>query len=215
MGWPVIGLSGEPSCSETVVCPLLLRKRAMDEANEKAAKSGASTFIVYEDTERTYRADAPPPGSMFGGVYHVYSIFEIRFIELTRDSLLAELKNAVSYPVRYFGSSHLRTLIEIAKKPEYRALTQEYRNIVRSINQARLDGDVGNALVSLVALIGANEGDHAAEDLTRWAKFHAYAPVRVAAYRALIDMKKTREVEEMLRSEENTRVKDEVKRLLI
>jgi len=192
--------------------PFGSRNKAMAEAMSNAAKSPDLSFLVFEDRKQTFPAEAPPPGSFMGGVYYVYRVLPVRFVELTADNLLNEIKAHATTRISDISRQHIKALVDIAKDPAFRTLTSEYRNIVRGANDERFDGF---ALPSLIGLIELHEGKNCVDDLLRWAKFHKNPQARLGSYTALIALGKISEVEEILKSEENRAVKEAVKKALI
>ena len=64
-------------------------------------------------------------------------------------------------------------------------------------------------------MIALQDGASAGDDLVKWAKYHKNATVRLEACLGLIDMGRSNEVEEILKSEQNARVKTSVQQHLI
>jgi hypothetical protein len=151
-----------------------------------------------------------------GGTFWVYRVIPIRFVPLTSENLLAEIKaHATSHPLEgraNFLAPHMKLLAEIARDPAYGSLTSEYRAIIRAANDEHIDG---YAMASLIGLLDLHEGKGCTEDLLRWAKHHKNSQVRLASYRALISQGKHSEVEEILKSEENKAIKEAVGKELI
>lgn len=192
--------------------PFGSRNKAVAEAMSNAAKSTDLSFLVFADGQQTYRAEAPPPGSFMGGVYSVYRILPVQYIELSADNLLNEIRTHATTRIGDISPQHINVLVDIAKNLAFRTLTNEYRNIIRSANDENFDGF---ALPSLIGLIEHHEGKSCVDDLLRWAKFHKNPQARLGSYTALIALGKLSEVEEILRSEENRAVKEAVKKALI
>jgi hypothetical protein len=198
------------------VMPFGNRKKSVDEALTSAAKSPNSNFLVIADGRQVYGPDAPPPGSFWGGTYWVYRLLPIKYVALTGENLLAEIRaHATSRPMDgsvNLSLPHIQALAEIAKDPAYGSLTTEYRAIIRGANDERIDG---YAMPSLIGLIAFHEGKNCTDDLLRWAKYHKNSQARLASYRVLISQGKQSDVEEILKLEENKAVKEAVKKELI
>ncbi|MFN4264424.1 MAG: hypothetical protein ACK4F8_01605 [Aquabacterium sp.] len=192
--------------------PFGSREKAVKEALGFAAKSTDTVLIVTFDATETYRPEAPPPGSFMGGVYSVYRLLPIKYIDLTTQTLLTEIKAHVGLRITQISEQHIKYLTDVARSPDYKGLTPEYKALVRAGNNEYSDGF---ALSRLVQLIELHEGKSCAEELIRWAKFHKNSQVRHGAYTSLISLGKHAEVEEILKTEENKAVKQSVQDALI
>lgn len=201
-----------PTYSGYSLLPFGSKNKAIAEAMSKATKSKDSYFLVATDSSQTFPANEPPPGSFMGGVYSVYRIVPIRYIDLTSESLATEIKAHATTRVGDISRQHINALINSAKDPSFRSLTSEYRDIIRKNNDEHIDGF---AFTSLIGLIEYHEGKACTDDLLRWAKFHKHPQARLGALMSLISLGRLSEVEEILKSEENSAVKDAVKKALI
>jgi len=179
--------------------PFGSRDKAMAEAQEKAQKANASAVIISQDFRRTY--NTPPPGTSWYGTYNVIGLAGITPVEATPANLLSEIQHNPGVVGFYF---------ELAKKPEYKSLTKDYRDIIRTKNDENTQG-----MSHLVRLIAFHDGKACGDDLLKWVKYHKNPEVRLASYLALIEFGRTAEVEETLKTEANNDVKAKVQKSLI
>ncbi len=179
--------------------PFGSRAKALAEAQDNAGKAGVSAAIITQDFQRTY--DTPPPGTHWHGTYDVVILGGINPVEATPENLLSEIQHNPAATGFY---------LDLAKKAEFKGLTQGYREIIRGRNDENSQG-----ISVLVQLIAFHDGKACGDDLLKWAKYHRNPDVRVAAYLGLIQFGRTAEVEESLKSESNNDVKAKVQKNLI
>lgn len=178
--------------------PFGSRKKAWVDAQTNAEKDGVSFAVITTDGEQAF--DTPPPGSSWFGNFSVIRLDAITPVDLSSDNLIAEIKiNGIAY------------YSEVAKNPEFKGLTKDYREIIRANNYERAQ----QSLSGLVQLIALHDGKGSGDDLLKWAKYHKNAGVRLAAYLGLIEFGRTAEVEEVLKSESDYEVKVKVQKSLI
>ena len=214
--------------------PFGSRKKAWADAQSNAEKDGVSVVVISTDGEREYEPGNIPPGASWYGTFAVITLSAVTPVDLTQASLLDAIK---SNGVGYF--------METAKKPEFKGMTKDYREIVRANNnpepeQGRrpimscsentnynLHLKHGNeinrdfnlekveGLSCLTQLITLHDGKTSGDDLLKWAKYHKNANVRLQAMLGLIEFGRTAEVEEVLKTETNNEVKTKVQKNLI
>ncbi len=189
-GGVFIGYSLEPFGS---------RDKALAEAEEKAEKSGASAGFITQDGRHTY--NTPPPGTHWPGTYNMVSLAALTPIPANPANLLAEIQRNPENAGHFY---------DLAQQPEYKALTKDYREIVREKNDEHTRG-----LALLVRLIAFHDGKACGDDLVKWAKYHKNADVRLASDLALIQFGRGAEVEEILKTEPNNEVRSKVQKSLI
>lgn len=173
--------------------------KAMAEAQEKAQKGGINAAVVTENDQHTY--DTPPRGTHWPGTYDIVALGAITPVAATPENLLVEIQHNPENAGHFY---------DLAQQAEYKALTKDYRDIIRAKNDENTRG-----LALLVRLIAFHEGKTCGDDLVRWAKFHKNADVRLASDLALIQFGRAAEVEEILKTEPNNEVKSKAQKSLI
>jgi len=187
------------------------RKKAVAAAEKRARNTRSRYFLVFRDGRQNFPASKPPPGKLMGGIYYVYQLLPIDYIELTPGNLLAEIKSHLQVSFE-LSREHVLNLFEVARNDKHKSLIKEYKKIVRDNNKETLAND---ALPQLVPLIASLEGKASANDIMKWAKYHKNPGVRVAAYTTLVELGKVQDVEKMLQNEKNQKVKEMVEQKLI
>ncbi len=162
-------------------------------------KSGASAGFITQEGRHNF--DTPPPGTHWPGTYNMVSLGALTPVAATPENLLAEIQR---------NPENAGTFYDLAQTAEYKALTKNYRDIVREKNDERTRG-----LAVLVRLIALHDGKACGDDLVKWAKYHKNADVRLASDLALIQFGRGKEVEEILKTEPNNEVKSNVQKSLI
>jgi hypothetical protein len=169
-------------------------KDSYNNAVEEAKKSTELLFYV----DRSYNEQVTSWG-ISGITQHVTVLNSFSLVNLTPENLLAEIK---------VGSDSY--LFDYAKKPEFKSLTKDYKEIVRARNYEKVNGQE-----YLVQLIILHEGKDCADDLMKWAKHHNNSGARLASYLGLIQFGKSSEVDEILKSEPSISIKNRVQKALI
>ena len=173
--------------------------KALAEAQEKAQKAGINAAVITENDQHTY--DRPPPGTHWYGTYDVVALGAIAPVAATPENLLAEIQRNPENAGHFY---------DLAQQADYKALTKDYRDIVRAKNDENTRG-----LAILVRLIVFHDGKACGDDLAKWAKYHKNAEARLASDLALIQFGRASEVEEIMKTEPNREVKEKVQKSLI
>jgi hypothetical protein len=198
------------------------RKKAFDEALSNAITAGFTS--VYEVSNQDVNYDPAPPGSYMPGLYSVATLLEITFLDINPENLIIELTNGLQnslqngnggYESNKFGTDYVKSLFELAAKPEHKGLSGKYKEIIRANNSDHGRSTLSQQLGELTDIIVLQEGNDCANDLIRWAKFHKDNGVRLSAYLNLVKLGKVSEIEEMLKTEVNPEIKDTVQKNLI
>jgi hypothetical protein len=173
--------------------------KAMADAEEKAQKGGINAAVVTENDQHTY--DRPPPGTRWYGTYDVVALGAITPVSANPENLLVEIQRNPENAGHFY---------DLAQQPDYKALTKDYRGIIREKNDEHTRG-----LALLVRLIALHDGKGCGDELVKWGKYHKNAEVRLESDLALIQLGRGAEVEEILKTEPNNEVKSKVQKSLI
>jgi hypothetical protein len=133
---------------------------------------------------------------------YVATIQQFSIIDVTPDNLVSGIGSTVGY------NKYSRYLMELAKKPEQKPLTAKYKEYIRGHNT----DDRLSSMGTMVDLIVLHEGKECGEDLKKWIKYHKSTSVRKASYLALMNMGRSKDVEEVLQTESNPSLKDEIQK---
>lgn len=201
-----------PVASGYSLLPFGSKQKAVNEATKKAAKLSNHDYLAYEDHEVTFSANTPPPGSFMGGVYYVYRIIGISYVTPTSAALLEQIKSNLVMSAGDLSYMHAQYLADTASNPVYSGLTPMYEGLIRENNSEYIKSAMLPKLVKLIAL---HEGAASTEEIKRWAKYHKNSEVRLSAYLALLDLGKTADVEDLLKTEDNSAIKEKIQSKLI
>jgi hypothetical protein len=189
--------------------PFGSRDKAVAEAEERVCTSDNKQLLVIYDGEKNY-SKKPPRGSIVGGVFYEYDLMPVQFTGTSSDELRAELDVWLKTGIRSsFSGAHLKHLLATAKNDTYKELSAYFLDRVK--NATKNTG--GNS--SAVELYTFYNGIDARDDLVKWIKYHKVYTIKLASYKALIDLGLNSEVENLLENESNADLKKKIGMMLI
>ncbi|ASM49344.1 hypothetical protein PESP_a1195 [Pseudoalteromonas espejiana DSM 9414] len=206
--------------------PFGSRDSAVDEATLYVCKKNFKNALAIVDREKTYSAQE----RAIGGVYHIYNLMPFALTDITEQELASQLEIWLPSSDAKFAEKHREYLLNIAKDQKFSKLSPTFEKLIKSVESHSFKGinpgyrtmmmdmswkkhlKLHQELVDIYVLYN---GESAEKKLVAWVKYHKLSSIKLAAYKALIDLEKHERVEDLLTKESDTGLKKQVGMLLI
>lgn len=193
-----------------IAAPFKTNEGAFDDIRKLATARGVKQVLVLQATTQIFPGDKPPPGGFLGGVYHVVRALPFGFVPMTKEAITEQLRRALlaTRPAK----EHFQYALTLARQDRHRDIGADLRLLLRGELAQGADSQMVSQICETIV---HHEGDAAADDMLKWAKFHKNFGARLCAYKALMKAGRTRDVEEVLRSEPDKALKSRIERSLL